>query len=53
LPAALAGIEPADELLLIDGHDVRRMSPEAVHQALEGEVGSTIALTIAHRPHKR
>jgi carboxyl-terminal processing protease len=45
-PAARSGIAPGDEVLLIDGRDVRRMSPEAVHLALEGEVGTTVHLTL-------
>jgi carboxyl-terminal processing protease len=49
LPAARAGIEPGDEILLIDGRDVRRMSPEAIHRALEGSVGSTVRLTVLRR----
>jgi len=45
-PSASAGIAPGDEILLIDGRDVRRMSPEQIHWALEGEVGSTVRLTV-------
>lgn len=48
-PAAQTGIGPGDEVLLIDGRDVRAMSPEAIHLALEGEVGSTVNLTILRR----
>jgi C-terminal processing protease CtpA/Prc len=44
--AARAGIEPGAEILLIDGRDVQRMSPMQVHQALEGDIGSTVRLTI-------
>ena len=32
--------------MLIDGRDVRTMSPEAIHLALEGEVGTTVQLTL-------
>jgi carboxyl-terminal processing protease len=46
LPAADAGIGPGDEVLLIDGRDVRGMSPEAIHQALEGDIGTTVHLTL-------
>jgi C-terminal processing protease CtpA/Prc len=46
LAAAKAGIEPGDELLLIDGRDVRAMSPAAVHRALSGEVGQPVKLTL-------
>ena len=46
LPAAEGGIVPGDEVLLIDGRDVRGMSPEAIHLALEGEIGSTVQVTL-------
>jgi carboxyl-terminal processing protease len=49
LTAARAGIEVGDEILLIDGRDVRRMSPEAIHQALEGDKGTTVRLTVLRR----
>jgi C-terminal processing protease CtpA/Prc len=49
LPAALSGIVPGDEILFIEGRDVRSMSPEAIHLALEGEVGSTVQLTVLHQ----
>jgi carboxyl-terminal processing protease len=49
LSAAQAGLEAGDEVLLIDGRDVRRMTPEGVHQSLEGEVGSTVRLTVFRR----
>lgn len=48
-PAAQAGVVPGDEILFIDGRDVRNMSADAVHLALEGQVGSTVELTILHR----
>ena len=48
-PAAAAGLGPGDEVLLIDGRDVRAMSPEAVHLALEGDVGTTVQLTLLRR----
>jgi len=46
LAAAEAGVDPGDEVLLIDGRDVRGMSPEAIHMALEGAVGSVVQLTL-------
>jgi carboxyl-terminal processing protease len=45
-PAAQAGLTPGDEVLLIDGRDVRGMSPEAIHLALEGDVGTMVQLTL-------
>jgi C-terminal processing protease CtpA/Prc len=48
-PAERAGVTPGDEVLLIDGRDVRGMSPQAIHQALEGDVGSTVQLTLLRR----
>jgi C-terminal processing protease CtpA/Prc len=46
LAAAKAGVEVGDELLLIDGRDVRSMTPAEVHRALSGEVGQTVKLTL-------
>lgn len=46
LAAARAGLRPGDEVLLIDGRDVRRMTPEQVHLALSGEVGEPVKLTV-------
>ena len=48
-PAAEAGVAPGDEILLIDGYDVRNMSPDAIHRRLEGEVGTTVNLTLLRR----
>ena len=48
-PAAEAGMGAGDEILLIDGRDVRSMSSEAIHQLLEGEVGTTVNLTVLRR----
>jgi C-terminal processing protease CtpA/Prc len=47
-PAARAGLGPGAEILLIDGRDVRRMSAEQIHLALEGDVGTTVSLTVLH-----
>jgi carboxyl-terminal processing protease len=46
LAADRAGLEVGDEILLIDGHDARAMSPAAVHDALSGEVGEPVKLTL-------
>jgi carboxyl-terminal processing protease len=49
LPAAQAGIVPGDEILFIQGRDVRDMSPDSIHLALEGQVGSDVELTLLHQ----
>jgi C-terminal processing protease CtpA/Prc len=46
LAAERAGLEPDDEILLIDGRDVRAMNAEQVHQALSGDVGQPVKLTL-------
>jgi C-terminal processing protease CtpA/Prc len=46
LAASKAGLEPGDQVLLIDGMDVRAMSPEQVHRALSGDVGQPVKLTV-------
>lgn len=46
LAAARAGVQSGDELLLIEGRDVRRMSASEVHWALEGDVGQPVKLTL-------
>jgi carboxyl-terminal processing protease len=46
LAAAKAGVRPGDEVLLIDGNDARAMGPRGVHEALAGEVGEPVRLTL-------
>jgi C-terminal processing protease CtpA/Prc len=46
LAAERGGLRPDDEILLIDGRDVRAMRTEEVHQALSGEVGTAVKLTL-------
>jgi C-terminal processing protease CtpA/Prc len=46
LAAGRAGLEPGDELILIDGRDVRELDERAVHQALGGGVGDPVKLTL-------
>lgn len=53
MAGAKAGLEVDDELLAIDGRDVRGMSTEDLVKALRGDVGSTVVLTISRRGHKR
>ena len=48
-PAAEAGIVRGDEILLIDGRDVRSLSPDSIHHLLEGVVGTTVKLTVLRR----
>jgi C-terminal processing protease CtpA/Prc len=46
LAAAKAGLKRGDEILLIDGLDVRSMEPKQIHLALSGEVDATVKLTL-------
>jgi C-terminal processing protease CtpA/Prc len=46
LASSNAGIQPGDEILLIDGRDVRAMDAKGVHHALEGDVGDSVHLTV-------
>jgi C-terminal processing protease CtpA/Prc len=46
LAAGKAGLKPGDELLLIDGRDVRELDERGVHQALSGEAGAPVKLTL-------
>jgi C-terminal processing protease CtpA/Prc len=46
LAADRAGLEVGDEILTIDGHDGRAMNPATVHDALSGDVGEPVKLTV-------
>ena len=46
LAAGRAGLQTGDEILLIDGRDVRELNERGVHQALGGEVGDPVKLTL-------
>lgn len=46
LSAERHGVAPGDEILLIDGRDVRGMSQDQVHGALAGEVDEPVKLTL-------
>jgi C-terminal processing protease CtpA/Prc len=46
LAAAKAGVQRGDEILLIDGVDVRPMTSHQIHAALSGEVDATVKLTL-------
>jgi len=49
LAAAKGGVEPGDEILLIDGRDARALGPKGVHEALSGSVGERVKLTLVRR----
>jgi C-terminal processing protease CtpA/Prc len=49
LAAERAGLEPGDEILLIDGRDARALGPHGVHQALGGNVGDPVKLTLVRK----
>lgn len=46
LAAGRAGLLPGDELLLIDGRDVRELDSRGVHRALSGSLGEPVKLTL-------
>ncbi len=46
LAAARANLKPGDEILLIDGLDVRRLDAQQINAALSGEVDSPVKLTL-------
>ena len=46
LAAGKAGLQAGDELILIDGRDVRDLDERGVHQALGGNLGDPVKLTL-------
>jgi carboxyl-terminal processing protease len=44
--AAKAGLVPGDEVVAVEGRDVRHLTADQVHAALEGSVGTTVTLTV-------
>ena len=46
LAAGRAGLQAGDELLLLAGRAVRELAARGVHQALGGEVGDPVKLTL-------
>lgn len=44
--AERAGLRPGDELVFVEGHDVRELSVEKLRQLLRGEPGSEVSLTL-------
>jgi C-terminal processing protease CtpA/Prc len=47
--AAAAGLQPDDELLYVDGRDVRAMSQKELHEALVGPVESSVDVTVVRQ----
>jgi len=46
LAAARVGLAPGDEILLVEGKDVRQMGEHELYRALSGEIGTTVKLTV-------
>ena len=46
LASAEAGLKAGDEILLVDGKDVRFMNKTELHEALSGETGTPVKLTV-------
>lgn len=46
LGAAKAGMRAGDQIVLIDGRDVRPLSDEAIHAILSGERGAPVRFTV-------
>jgi carboxyl-terminal processing protease len=46
LAAERGGLASGDEILLIEGRDVRSMTGNEVHRVLSGEVGQAVKLTV-------
>lgn len=46
LAAGRAGLQPGDEVILIDGRDVRELDERGVHRALSGDVDEPVKLTL-------
>ncbi len=45
-PAATAGVQPGDQLLAVDGHDVSTQSADEVASSLTGRTGSTVQVLV-------
>ncbi len=48
MPAAHAGVQVDDEVVSVDGRTARDLSPEDLHQALSGKVGTKVRLVVRH-----
>lgn len=51
--AAEAGLLIDDEIVAIDGKDVKAMSEEDVRRAVRGDLGSTLTVTIVREGKRR
>ncbi len=47
LAAYRAGVRPGDELLFVEGQDVRRLNDQDLQRLLSGDVGEPVQLTLA------
>uniref|UniRef100_B8HWC5 Carboxyl-terminal-processing protease n=1 Tax=Cyanothece sp. (strain PCC 7425 / ATCC 29141) TaxID=395961 RepID=B8HWC5_CYAP4 len=47
-PAAKAGLQPHDQILLIDGISTKELSLDEAAERMRGPIGSTVSLTIRH-----
>lgn len=45
LAAAKAGLRPGDEIILIDGIDVRSLTDQDLHRVLSGEIDQPVQIT--------
>jgi C-terminal processing protease CtpA/Prc len=46
LAAAREGLVPGDEILLVEGKDVRQMGEHELYRSLSGDVGTKVKLTV-------
>jgi C-terminal processing protease CtpA/Prc len=51
MTAASAGLREDDEIVFIDGVDVRDKSPAKVHAMLKGTMGTHVELTVIRKQH--
>jgi C-terminal processing protease CtpA/Prc len=53
LAADKAGLEPGDQVLMVDGVYVANLSPAELREKLRGDVGSNVELTVARKGEVR
>lgn len=46
MPAALAGLEPGDRLIAVDGRPVKGLKPQELSRLLRGEPGTAVTITV-------